>query len=139
MNGVDDQHAMIQRLLAAGYSPVALSLALRVDLDDVMALAPESARQETPDSLIEDGLRIIAWRTLEEASRILDEGTPALKMSLIKTFGSQMKDILGTRSTNPLEDLRASMDEIMAEMRGGVTLDEPDAPGETTDDQDERP
>lgn len=136
---MDDQQAMIQRLLAAGFSPVSLSLALRMDLDEVVGLAPEDTKLDTPDTLIEDGLRILAWRTIEEASRILDEGTPAMKMALIKTFGSQMKDVLGTRTQDGFDELRSSLNEIMTQIRGGVTLDEPDTAGEATDDQDERP
>lgn len=140
MHGVDDQYAMIRRLLAAGYSPVALSLALRMDLDEVAALSPEKENLATPDSLIEDGLRILAWRTIEEASRILDEGTPPLKMQLIKTFGTQMRDILGTNSSDGLDDLREQMNSILDEIRGEVIGDvqEHGALGEATDDPDQR-
>lgn len=129
---------MIQRLLAAGYSPVALSLALRIDLDTIVELDPDTSRRDAPDDLIQDGLRILAWRTIEEASRILDEGTPALKLQLIKTFGSQMKDILGTRTSDEKDELKEQLDEILREMRGGIEL-VPDPTGEATDDQNEGP
>jgi hypothetical protein len=129
---------MIQRLLAAGYSPVALSLALRIDLDAIVELDPDTSKRDAPDDLIQDGLRILAWRTIEEASRILDEGTPALKLQLIKTFGSQMKDILGTRTSDEKDELKEQLDEILREMRGGIEL-VPDPTGEATDYQNEGP
>ncbi len=75
---------------------------------------------------------------IEEASRILDEGTPQLKMQLIKTFGPQMRSILGDAGGDGLDEIRASMQEMMEEMRGGVKLAELDPTGETTDDQNQQ-
>lgn len=131
----EPQDALIRRLLRAGYSPVALSLALRVDLDDVMELQPEERTHEhSPDSVIEDGLRILAWRTIEEASRMLDEGTPSIKMALIKTFGSDMRAALGAKGSDGLDEMRTEMAALMREIRGDSDLGELGAVGSSTDD-----
>lgn len=138
VNGVEyhePQDDLIRRLLRAGYSPVALSLALRVDLDDVMALQPEERTHEhSPDSVIEDGLRVLAWRTIEEASRMLDEGTPAIKMQLIKTFGADMRATLGAKNADQNEEMKTQLAALMRAIRGEEDLGELGAVGSSTHD-----
>lgn len=112
----------ISQLLQAGYAPTTIALTLDVALDRVIELMPSEERSQiaAADDLLRDGIRFLAWRTLEEAMRVLDEGTADNKMRIISKFGPQMVTILGKEQKDEMADLRQDMQNILMEVRSSV-------------------
>jgi hypothetical protein len=125
---------IVVSLLDSGYSPTAVALHANVDVDVVLALIPEDERRLYADDIIQDGLRIVAWRSIQEAMRILDEGNLQSRLAIIRTFGAEMKQVLGVSKSGEMEEMRADMESMLEEMR-----DAPGTAGEAVDDQDQEP
>lgn len=109
----------IERLLAGGIKPTMLASMLDVPLDDVLALIPEERRKAIKsDAAIEAGLRELAWRTIEEAMMILDEGNLDLKMKLISKFGGDMARVLTNTDKDDMEDMRREFADLAKQLKG---------------------
>lgn len=131
---------VIAQLADAGYAPTTIALTLDVPIQTVIAAIPGQRKMvAAADELLQDAMRALAWRTIQEAARILDEGTPQMKMAIITKFGGQMNQVLGRQEPNEIENLREDFYKLMAEVReGGDELeDHPDS--EEVVDQDEGP
>lgn len=113
----------ILALVEGGYHPTTVALTLGLEVNDVLECLPATERRQfvADDETINQAMRVLAWRTIEEALRILDEGTPQQRMSIITKFGGQLQQVIGKEeTTDPLEELRADFFALTAEMREGV-------------------
>lgn len=136
-----DAHT-IRALLNAGYAPTTICVTLDIPMDEITPLLSEDERrtQLRDDAMLRDAMRVLASRVIEEALRVMDEGTPNDKMTLITKFGGQMSRVLGQQEADSMKELREDVAAMMSEMRQGALGggDGPDPDGEPTEDQDER-
>ncbi len=98
-----------------GYDPTTLASALELPLEDVVALVPPERRQiAAADAELAKAMRILAWRTIEEAMMILDEGTPMLKIKLIQKLSGDLARTISVSDKDEMEDLRKDFRELMS-------------------------
>lgn len=110
---------VVSRLLEGGYDPTTLATTLGVPIDDVIALLPpERQKIAAADAQLQLAMRQLAWRTIEEAMRILDEGAIPLKLKLIQKLSGDLARAIAVSDKDDLEDLRSDFATLMAEMRG---------------------
>lgn len=114
---------VIGKLLEAGYHPTTIALTLDIPIEECLEVAQGRREHVAVDDELRQGIRVLAFRTLEEAMRILDEGTPQMKMQLISKFGGDMARVLGKDDPNKLKNLRNDFYELMKEVRGAGTDD----------------
>jgi hypothetical protein len=115
----EQQDKIVTRLLEAGYDATALSQALDIPIDDILPLVPpERRRLVAADAQLAEAMRMVAWRTLEEVMKVLDEGSPAMKMKLLQKFGGDLARAITTTDKDEMEDLRNDFRELMRETRG---------------------
>ncbi len=121
--------SVVKKLVEAGYHPTTVALTLGLEVGDVLNVLPATERKRfvADDESIAQAMRVLAWRTIEESLRILDEGTPQQKMAVLNKFGTQLSKIVGAQETDPLEEIREDFAKLMAEIRGGepVVAEEP--------------
>ncbi len=112
---------VIKKLLDANYAPTTVALTLDIPLSMVLEVLPEQERRQyvEGEEMFHQAMRTLAFRAIEEAHRVFDEGTPAMKLALIKHFGSQVQKALGSGEKNPLDDLREKFTELMGDVREG--------------------
>ena len=123
---------MVERLLQAGLKPTMLASVLDIPLDDVLAMLPEERRRAVKsDAAIESAMRELAWRTIEEAMLILDEGNLDLKMKLISKFGGDMARVMSATDKDDMADMRDEFKSLTRSLRGDT---EAMADGEADDD-----
>jgi len=124
--------SMVERLLQAGLKPTMLASVLDIPLDDVLAMLPEERRRAVKsDAAIESAMRELAWRTIEEAMLILDEGNLDLKMKLISKFGGDMARVMSATDKDDMADMRDEFKSLTRSLRGDT---EAMADGEADDD-----
>lgn len=110
---------VVSRLLEGGYDPTTLATTLGVPIDDVIALLPpERQRIAAADAQLQLAMRQLAWRTIEEAMLILDEGSVPLKLKLIQKLSGDLGRAIAVSDKDELEDLRKDFSTLMLEMRG---------------------
>lgn len=110
---------VLTKLLEGGLSATTLSSVLDIDLDTVLAAAPPERRREiAADAMLNDAMRMLAWRTIEEAMMILDEGSPDQKMRLIAKFGGDMARVLTGADKDESADMRESLAELLGAYKG---------------------
>ena len=73
----------VKKLLSLGYSPLTISLSLSIPIDKVQSLAPEYPI--ITDKELDSAMKVLAWRAWQEAMRMLDIGSPQMKMHIIKS------------------------------------------------------
>lgn len=113
------ESTVVARLLEGGYDPTTLATTLGVPLDDVIALLPpERQKVAAADAQLQLAMRQLAWRTIEEAMIILDEGSVPLKLKLIQKLSGDLARAIAVSDKDDLEDLRVDFATLMAEMRG---------------------
>jgi len=111
--------SMVERLLQAGLKPTMLASVLDIPLDDVLAMLPEERRRAVKsDAAIESAMRELAWRTIEEAMLILDEGNLDLKMKLISKFGGDMARVMSATDKDDMADMRDEFKSLTRSLRG---------------------
>lgn len=91
--------------------------------DPVAAMAVEIAKN---DAEIEHKVRLLALDALHHAQYILDYGTPALKMQVIRSVLPAMtKELAREQEDEAITKMRAEMIEMFKEMRGSALPDSP--------------
>jgi hypothetical protein len=110
---------VIRKLLASGYDPTMLSSALDVPVAGVLELVPPERRSvAAADAELQIAMRELAWRTIEEAMLILDEGTVPLKLKLIQKLAGDLGRVISVSDKDELADMRESFAALAAEIRG---------------------
>lgn len=62
-------------------------------------------------------LRSLAIKMIDEAYEILEEGTPAARLQIVKTFGSHLVRALGSDDEDVLGDLRKDFMRLVEEQK----------------------
>ncbi len=109
---------IIERLLGAGYDPSMLANTLDLPIEDVLALVPADRRsQAVADAALQNAMRALAWRTVEEAMMILDEGTVPIKLKLIQKLAGDLGRAITVADHDEMEDLRNDFRALTSELR----------------------
>jgi hypothetical protein len=115
----DPPSEVISRLLDAGYDATSLSNALDVPLENILPLVPpERRRLIAADAQLAEAMRMLAWRSIEETLRLLDEGSIPVKMKLLQKFTGDLARAIASTDHDDLEDMRADFRALMRETRG---------------------
>lgn len=104
---------------------------MTLNSDPITAMAVEIAKN---DAEIEQQVRRLAKSALDHAQYILNYGTPALKMQVIKSVLPAMtKELAREQENDIIAEMRNEMAAMFDEMRGGV----PESPSAASEDEDE--
>ncbi len=116
------EHELIGRLIGFGLHPQTISAATGIPLSEI---AQVRVTAPTDDDL-GSAARRLAWRAIGEAFDILDTGSPTAKASLIKSLLPALAKMVG-REEASATDPSAVLEQLFAEMRGGVGVGLPTA------------
>ncbi|MGI0133618.1 MAG: hypothetical protein ACREBW_01500 [Candidatus Micrarchaeaceae archaeon] len=129
------------KLLAAGVSVSTISNALDLDSDYIQSLSPRRSLYMAESEELAEAMHKLAWRAYEEGMRILDEGTPAMRLRMVTSIQSASLRLLGSQDPHQFEELRSELRGLIAGIGGdnATILSEPASLGGETDDSEEGP
>lgn len=115
---------VVAKMLSKGMSPVTISAVLDCDLAYVNSFIVNPDRS-IPQSEDEIGIMALqlAKRAYEEANRILDEGTPAMKIRLITSIQPHYLRAMNNQAPKAFDDLREEMRKLLSDV--GTDSSEP--------------
>lgn len=101
----------IEKLLLHGFSPRAIADALSVPLATVIDIVPDTPLFEASDDDLRTGLRVLAWRAIETALEVFNEGTYREKTNLARALVTPAFYALNKSETENKEiaELRAKL------------------------------
>jgi hypothetical protein len=117
---------VIEMLLTAGYSPSFVARTLDVQPADLVGLGVSAEFLTPADAEVRDAVRRLANRVVNEAERILEEGSQQLKMSLVQKLLTPMMKFLTIESPDDLKNLQQEMAAVLREVRDGVDEEDDD-------------
>lgn len=98
---------VIARLLSAGQSPTALALALDVDFDSLIAVAPEHVQQRVKqDEVLSEGLRRLLAKSIIALDELLEEGTPIVRAQIAGKVTSALGGTFAKGAGDEMQELR---------------------------------
>jgi len=112
-NPIDSDEVVI-KLLSKGASPVTVANLLDLDLDYVLSFRVTRSNI-LPQSEAEIGTMAhrLAMRAYEEANRILDEGTPAMKIRLITSIQGHYLRQMNNQTPKAFDEMRSELESLL--------------------------
>lgn len=108
-----DDPEVIQQLLGKGMPPATVAMALDIPLELVQEYATARTTRTTDAEELTTAMNQFAWRAFDEGMRLLDEGTPAIKVRLISGAMGHTLRLLNAQSPKELEETRAELSSLL--------------------------
>jgi len=127
------------RMLVRGIDVPTVADVLDVEIEDLYALR-NTLHVDIDQNDAVGALNRLAWRAYEKGIEMLETGTPAAKMQLIRMMISIMRGLLGSKSPKEMQELTSEFRELieLSDTQGDdstpdspiqlITEDTPDAP-----------
>lgn len=104
------------RLSAQGVSLEVIASALSLPVTE-LALSLHQTRLIPEDEQLAMGMRELAWKAWAEAMNILESGHPDQKMAIMRITLGRTAGMIGQESSQSHEQIKASLDSLLAGMR----------------------
>lgn len=92
-------------------------------VDDVLSMltVEQRATWAGSEDSIRQSARYLVWRAVQESIQMLDEGSPRVRMSVIKALAPRIGRWMGDDSDTEIEELRRDFFALLADLRGEQT------------------
>lgn len=143
-----NKEELIRSLYAMGQDPYKIASIVREDIVYVRRILSKYSRRTEfthfEDKELADAMRTLAWRALEEALEVFENGHPVERLALTKTIIGRTASMVGSQTTTHYDDMRNELEEIFTGVRGTeepltipeeleVDIDEPESRSEVAD------